>query len=331
MKGTKNRKNFIILPFRSRDVARIEKMSKEMSKEMLKEFSISNYWRKRLDDFSITYNKDGGFVILNGYQSSSISIDEQHQCKYVGFFEFLRFRGDYFLSQVKKVIYGYKGVSGEKKYNLLVNKFRERYEARVFNDFPLFATQVSVYEWFKVYENFHIIKDLNRKFDSVLEIGSGTCILPALLKKKGVVEKYTAIDLPFFIPHGFLILNHLTDNKKICLPSELDMNCWFKFLSSDDYKDSIKPNSIDLVINITSFGEMNIKQVQDYFLFIDSVLKPGGVFVCINREKKKVNFDQYPWPNHGYKTVREFEPFYSRCGSNKIFRYPIFSRIIEKM
>ena len=110
MKGTKNRKNFIIVPFRSKDVARIEKMSKEMSKA----FSISDYWRKRLDDFSITYNKDGGFAILNGYQSSNISIDEQHQCKYVGFFEFLRFRGDYFFSQVKKVIYGYKGISGEK-------------------------------------------------------------------------------------------------------------------------------------------------------------------------------------------------------------------------
>jgi len=98
----------------------------------------------------------------------------------------------------------------------------------------------------------------------------------------------------------------ILENKKLILvPSNLK-----KFLSN---------KSIDLFVNIVSFQEMPVKEVDNYFSIIKST---NSLFYCCNREYKKLiggeelYFNKYPWGNNT-KELNEDCPWHQKLYQTK--------------
>jgi hypothetical protein len=82
----------------------------------------------------------------------------------------------------------------------------------------------------------------------------------------------------------------------------------------------------DVAVNITSFGEMTDANVASYFTLIARTLRPGGVFMCINRNAKVTRFADYPWEAiAGDVLVDEEDPTSGYHDPD-----PIFRRLIRK-
>jgi hypothetical protein len=55
------------------------------------------------------------------------------------------------------------------------------------------------------------------------------------------------------------------------------------------------PEGYDILVNVTSFMEMTDIQVEGYFRLIARSMRPGSLFVCVNRDGKSTRFAEYPW------------------------------------
>ena len=80
---------------------------------------------------------------------------------------------------------------------------------------------------------------------------------------------------------------------EIELPGEVGEKAWLRYQTSELHAQPERTH--DVVVNITSFQEMSDYQVEDYFRLVARSLKPGGLFVCVNRLEKATRFDAYPW------------------------------------
>jgi hypothetical protein len=69
-------------------------------------------------------------------------------------------------------------------------------------------------------------------------------------------------------------------------------------------------NLVDLVVNISSFGEMTEKQVKDYFFHIDRVGR--GFFYCKQWKKSPNPFDKLELREHDYPVKPHWRTFYHR-------------------
>lgn len=165
----------------------------------------------------------------------------------------------------------------------------------------------------------------------VLEIGSGGCLLPLILRGMVAVERYSAIDLDFVMPFGFACASVELADGELALPNEEPGDAWLRFHSAARIP-AFEPESMDVVVNVTSFQEMTPVQVAEYFALADRVLKPGGLLVCVNREAKRSRgvdmvFDAYPWPQAGYRTLVDDEARVSRLSRLDL---PIRRRVLKK-
>ena len=97
-------------------------------------------------------------------------------------------------------------------------------------------------------------------------------------------------------------------------------------MSSDEIfvgSESVRP-----AINVTSFGETKNRQVDDYYRLVKRTPKLSGLLLFVN-PLNKANLNDYSWPTD-CDTVVEKEPFFSRIGPEKMWRYPIMLRVIRK-
>jgi SAM-dependent methyltransferase len=128
-----------------------------------------------------------------------------------------------------------------------------------------------------------------------LEIGAGTGYLAALAHQAWNAS-VTIIDLQEILPFGFLYLHTRFPRATFALPNERGP-ATFTFLTDGG---ALRDDSIDLAVNTASFGEMNTKTIEQYFLLIRRVLRPGGRLFTVNREEKvmdglPIRFADYPW------------------------------------
>jgi SAM-dependent methyltransferase len=177
--------------------------------------------------------------------------------------------------------------------------------------------------WTKRYPNNHVLLDWYiyslicrfcnpAKGMSVLEIGAGSGNLVSLISNYSKPETITIVDLPETLQLSLLYLGSIFTEKTFSLqpadPALEKGKADFNFLTPSQI-DSIPSASIDLAINCHSFQEMNPETIERYFQLVRRVMRPGGIFIVINRVEKSpvpdesinsvndvvVRLSTYPW------------------------------------
>jgi len=158
----------------------------------------------------------------------------------------------------------------------------------------------------------------------VLEIGSGSGNLPAILFHDWQPSRFVMVDLPEAIAVAFVFLARTFPKALIVLPNECEgtdalPDADFVFLTTEQIA-RIPDNSIDVVVNCHSFQEMTPAQIDIYFTLIQRACRSGGHFFTANRVEKipsapdsyqrsqpdpPVRFAEYPWRKGNEVLVHE--------------------------
>lgn len=179
---------------------------------------------------------------------------------------------------------------------------------------------------------------------NILEIGGGVGNLASILIDIAKVNQYFIVDLPemilnssmairalypdlpvhFLYPEGEEAHNPLESGVYFCVPEMIG---------------AITSESFDLAVNIDSFQEMTEPQVRTYLGLVQRAVKPGGIFVNLNRRKflHAEQFDNnplmYPYAAHNSIRVWETDPFMlktlnldGRCIDSWILRVEIVNK-----
>ncbi len=170
----------------------------------------------------------------------------------------------------------------------------------------------------------------------IAEIGGGNGNLMSLLKHHFNSKCIINIDLPETLTLCIPFLENLFPNAKILLPNEINekvsedvlLNYDFIFLTPGQIT-LLSENLIDLFINTSSFGEMNMSQIKEYINLIQKVGKQGSFFFCSNRVEKFPVTDDIQYENYKHiKPIRFFEyPFFD----NEVLLWEIcrFSSLVQ--
>ena len=156
----------------------------------------------------------------------------------------------------------------------------------------------------------------------IAEIGAGNGNLMALLKHHFNSKCIINVDLPETLTLCIPFLANLFPNAKILLPNEINekisedtlLNYDFIFLTPGQIT-LLEENLIDLFINTSSFGEMNMPQIEEYINLIQKVGKQGSFFFCSNRVEKSPNVETKD------KNFKNIKPI-------KFLEYPFFNNEI---
>jgi|GEM_PF-6991748 len=164
----------------------------------------------------------------------------------------------------------------------------------------------------------------------VLEIGAGAGNLSLFLRHLGVVVDYTIIDLPEMLIMAGVYLEGEQSCRFLEFPSQIPGDSATHLLSAGQNLDRIPSQIFNLVINVNSFSEMPILEVNRYLEMIYRVARPGAIFFNVNRIQKHIQpdgsvFDMNPllFP---YRTtdkiviwdVDPFQQFVAQFGRAKI-------------
>ena len=153
----------------------------------------------------------------------------------------------------------------------------------------------------------------------IAEIGAGNGNLMSLLKHHFNSKCIINIDLPETLTLWIAFLNNLFPNAKILLPNEINekvgedalLNYDFIFLTPSQIT-LLEENLIDLFINISSFAEMNMSQIEEYINLIQKVSKQGSFFFCSNRVEKIPHDGKIDENSKHIKPIRFLEyPFFN--------------------
>jgi len=134
-----------------------------------------------------------------------------------------------------------------------------------------------------------------QRAQTYLEIGPGTGYLAELVRRAWRA-KLIVMDLPEILPLGFLYLHTRFPDASFGLPGE-SADADMVFLTDGE---RLPDDCADLAVNTASFGEMRPELIARYFALLRRVLRPGGVFLTVNREEKQmdgvpIRFREYPW------------------------------------
>ena len=154
----------------------------------------------------------------------------------------------------------------------------------------------------------------------IAEIGAGNGNLMSLLKHHFNSKCIINVDLPETLTLCIPFLANLFPNAKILLPNEINekigedalLNYDFIFLTPGQIT-LLEENLIDLFINTSSFGEMNMPQIEEYINLIQKVGKQGSFFFCHNSVDEIPVADDKQNENYQHlKPTRFFEyPFFN--------------------
>lgn len=257
----------------------------------------SLYWKQREESFNVWF--ENGFVYLNGLYNRDISkelnignilqklllrIDIYKRFLLKIFFfkkskaplQSMNSRDDYIQNRKNTYDKNYKNLVK----SLLGNNYEPIHET-------VYAKHMDIINCLKNNTN----PDQRKSF---IEIGSGSGLLAFLLVKILGFKKANLIDLPIMIPICFFWISSIVGEDMVALPGEKITNkIIFRLWIAGDCK--LENNSSDLVINVTSFQEMNHKLVKEYFYKIKKWLTPKGFFMCVNRWSKATDFWLYPY------------------------------------
>ena len=214
-------------------------------------------------------------------------------------------------------IAGYQQVQFDKKKIL----------ARDFSDCKkIFGFNYAINE--HMIKSYYYINILNSYIDLpktkfIIEIGAGNGNLISLLKNHFNSKCIIDVDLPETLILAIPFLKDLFPNANILLPNEINnkittdtlLKYDFIFLTPGQTK-LVEENLIDLVINTTSFCEMQKSQIAEYINFIQKVSKKDSFFFTTNTVEK-IPFDGEKQPDN-YKNMKP----------NRFFEYPFFDNEI---
>jgi len=146
----------------------------------------------------------------------------------------------------------------------------------------------------------------NNKREVVLEIGAGYGALSRILKQYIPNSCYIILDLPETLTYASYFISYNFNDKKIGFLSDIidRLDSFDELLLEYDFLiippwviEYISKESIDLIIDTYSMGEMSKEYVGYYLTHIDKVLKRGGHFYSINRRfnRSSENLGFYGW------------------------------------
>jgi putative sugar O-methyltransferase len=119
----------------------------------------------------------------------------------------------------------------------------------------------------------------------IVEIGPGSGMLACFLYRRGLVRRYTMIDLAeMVVISGYTIARYCGDAaltfNELC-PEEPA----FSLLSAQD-AGQVPDECADLVLNVSSFMEMDRSVRDDYISLLYRASRPGALFYNVNRRQR---------------------------------------------
>jgi hypothetical protein len=158
---------------------------------------------------------------------------------------------------------------------------------------------------------------------TVLEIGPGSGNLSALLHYQ-LKARVICVDLLETLCLSIPFVADIFPQAKILMPHEVASSGIgeydFIFLTPQQIS-KVRDSSVDLAVNMYSFQEMTVRQVEEYFLFIQRVSRRGGYFLTQNRVEKFLSgsndllpdefvsrFCHYPWQNGNETLIYQICP-----------------------
>ena len=183
--------------------------------------------------------------------------------------------------------------------------------------------------------------DLIKTNHRALVIGDGFGCMTSLLVQTDTAEKVVLVNLTktLFVDTTYLLaLPELQDKKSIALvktATEIKSAMQNNFVKvvvveAKDYE-ILHASEADLVFNIASMQEMDMKYVENYFQQMRLIAEKKPVyFYCCNREYKElpdgspIAFDAYPWQDNDHHYFDELCPWhqdYYRLLPNFYFPY----------
>ena len=170
---------------------------------------------------------------------------------------------------------------------------------------------------------FDLLKKINSP-SNVCVIGDGKCnfIIGSLIIYPDA--KIFSVNLSETLINDYMVLKQmklLDDDDIQVIENEHDSILENKklILVPSHLKEFLSNKSIDLFVNIASFQEMPVKEVDNYFRIIKST---NSLFYCCNREYKKLiggeelYFNKYPWGNNT-KELNEDCPWHQKLYQTK--------------
>ena len=217
----------------------------------------------------------------------------------------------------KDIIAGYQQVQFDKK-KILAKDFSDCKKNFVFN-YAVNDHIIIAYYYINILNSY--IDLTKTKF--IIEIGAGNGNLISLLKNHFNSKCIIDIDLPETLILAIPFLKDLFPNANILLPNEINnkitkdtlLKYDFIFLTPAQTK-LVEENLIDLVINTSSFCEMQKSQIAEYINFIQKVCKKDSFFFT-NNSIEKIPFDGEKHPDN-----------YNNMKPNRFFEYPFFDNEI---
>jgi hypothetical protein len=176
---------------------------------------------------------------------------------------------------------------------------------------------------------FDLLKNINPP-SNVCVIGDGKCnfVIGNLLTFPN--SRIFSVNLSETLINDYLVLKEmkiLDDTEIQVIENEHDAILENKklILIPSHLKEYLSNKDIDLFVNIASFQEMTIDEIENYFRIIKS---NNSLFYCCNREYKKLvggeelYFDNYPWGNNT-KKINEDCPWHQKFYQT---RYPFIRK-----
>ena len=167
---------------------------------------------------------------------------------------------------------------------------------------------------------FSIIREFQIAPIRILEIGGGVGLVGHAILQRFPNSKYFNVDLNEMLPSAAIVARALhPDNALNCIHNGFGVGNSFYC-----HNVSLPTGFFDLGINVTSFQEMDQKQINDYMQYLDEVLQPGGYFISINRDVKinedlKLSFvhDDVSWPK-SFTQIHSEQALISQYSGRKI-------------
>jgi hypothetical protein len=255
---------------------------------------VSKHWQKRKKNFLYLYSTRQQCLLAAGYYHSG----------YVGRF-------------IDGLAQNMNMQTTRSRQSDLFQNFQQHMGPMLRSWYPMLPGMVEFHDLAKNFDIAMKIVDLlngDERPLRILEIGAGGCLLPLFLRKLLTVERYDVIDLPLLMPLGAANLSFFAPEVKMSLPGEEQDDSWiiFKPAATATQDSAADPEGYDVLVNVTSFMEMTDVQVEGYFRLIARSMRPGSLFVCVNRGVKLTRFADYPWHLINGEIVVDTEDLSSR-------------------
>lgn len=174
------------------------------------------------------------------------------------------------------------------------------------------------------------LAELRNEFIIFIEIGGGYGGLTRILKHLFPKAKFMLFDLPEANAIATYFLQENFKDAGLYLLPDLRAGVKLDWQKTDFVilpgwcLQSMNDRSAHVVINTRSMMEMTKKAIAAYFNEIQRVLKPGGVFYCVNRHYKRIGEEEIILAEY------PFDGFWNFVYSNKMWLQPGIGELLAQ-